>query len=430
MTSSRSENSRREFIRRSAQLAALLGVGTPLLQACGDDDEAGASSTTPTTGTSVSSSPGTTTVSGGSATVPTFEASGREVTEAIADGLSPESGPLRIVNYADYVNPEVVADFEAKYGVKVEITTIDSDSEMLQKVASGAIKADLNHSMASTTINRLIRGGLIQPLNKSYITTFGNVLPVFNDPWYDPGATYSVPYTFFGTGLGFRADRIDPAQIEEWGWNTLWNATEFKGQCSILDDSREALSMAMMRRGSMDVNTVDPAVIDQALADLIELIDLVNIKVNITGYTDIPEGTTTIAHTWSADMITGAQSYLPEGTGPEVLGFWHPPTDSYTIANDSMGVMADAENPVLAHLYLDHLLDNDVAEKNFSWVGYLPALTKLDADYVINAGYVPENLRNCVPTNEDIANGLRYLPLGDEGDKLYEDAWSTFLAGA
>ena len=71
-----------------------------------------------------------------------------------------------------------------------------------------------------------------------------------------------------------------------------------------------------------------------------------------------------------------------------------------------MGVLANAENPVLAHLYLNYLLDNDVAEKNFSWVGYLPAITKLDADYVIAAGYVPEHLRNCVPTNEEIAKAL------------------------
>lgn len=435
MTAPRSENSRREFIRRSAHLAALLGVGTPLLQACGggDDDDDTAAGSDPgsasASSTASGSSTGVTTPSAGSATVPTFESTGREVTESIADGLEPEAGPLRIVNYADYVNPDVVADFEAKYGVKVEITTIDSDAEMLQKVASGAIKVDLNHSMASTSINRLIRGGLIQPLNKTYLTNFGNVLPVYNDPWYDPGATYSAPYTFFGTGIGYRSDRIDAAQIEEWGWNTLWNASEFKGQCSVLEDEREAFAMAMMRKGNFDINTTDQAVIDQALADLTELIDLVNVKVNITGYTDIPEGTTSIAHTWSADMIT-AQAYLPEGTTADVLGFWHPPTEQYTVANDSMGVMADAANPVLAHLYIDFLLDNDVSEKNFSWVGYLPALSKLDADYVIAQGYVPENLRNCVPTNDDIAKGLRYLPLGDEGDKQYEDAWSKFLAGA
>ena len=165
------------------------------------------------------------------------------------------------------------------------------------------------------------------------------------------------------------------------------------------------------------------------MADITELIDLVNIKVNIEAYKDIPEGTTTIAQTWSADMIAGAAGYLPEGESADVLGFWRPPADQYVVTNDSMGVLAAAESPVLAHLYINYLLDNDVAEKNFSYNGYLPALTKLNADFVIEQGYVPENLRACVPTNDDIARGLQFKPLSIEGETLYQDAWSTFSAG-
>ena len=388
-------SSRRDFLARSAQMGVLLGAGVPLLQACGGDSSS----------------------------------SGGKVTKGIADGLEPESGPLRIISYADYVNPDVIADFEKEFGVKVEISTIDTDTESVTKLASGAIKADVNHSMANTSIGNLINGGLLQPLNKSYLTNAGNIVETFQDPWYDPGATYSMPYTYFGTGIGFRADRIDPAKVASQGWDTVWQATDFKGQVSVLDDEREAFVMAMLRRGLIDVNTTDPKVIDQALADVMELIDLVNVKVNIEGYKDIPEGNTTIAHTWSADLIAGAAGYLPEGTTTDVLGFWHPPAGEYVVTNDSMGVMANAEHPVLAHLYINYLLDNDVSEKNFSWVGYLPALTKLDADYVINAGYVPENLRSCVPTAEEIEKGLYYKPLGTEGDALYEAAWSKFTAG-
>lgn len=387
-------SSRRDFLARSAQMGVLLGAGVPLLQACGGGDD-----------------------------------ERTKVSKGIADGLQPEAGPLRLVNYADYVNLEVIADFESKYGVKVEITTFDTDTEATTKLASGAIKGDVHHSMASTSIGNLIAGGLLQPLNKSYLTNFGNVISSFNDPWYDPGAAYSVPYTFFGTGIGYRTDRIDPALVESQGWDTIWNATDFKGQVSVLDDEREAFTMAMLRKGVTDINTTDQAIIDQALADVTELIDLVNVKVNIEGYKDIPEGTTTIAQTWSADLITGAAGYLPDGVTDEVLGFWHPPAGQYVVTNDSMGVLANAEHPVLAHLYLNFLLDNDVAEKNFSWVGYLPAITKLNADYVIAGGYVPEHLRNCVPTDEEIAKGLYMKPLGAAGEKLYEDAWAKFTAG-
>ncbi|MGE0140272.1 MAG: PotD/PotF family extracellular solute-binding protein [Ilumatobacteraceae bacterium] len=388
-------SSRRQFLARTAQLGVLLGAGLPILQACGGDDD---------------------------------DAGGGEVKEPIKDGLEPEKGPLKIFNYADYVNPDVVAGFEDKYGVKVEITTFDTDTESIQKLASGAVKVDLQHSVSAASIYKLIDGGLIRQLNKSYIPNFVNVKSQFKDPFYDKGAAYSVPYTMYTTGIGYRADRVDKAEVEERGWDMIWSP-QYKGEISILDDSRESLFLAMMHKGLFDPNTTDKAVIDQAGADLSELVGLVNIKVNIEGYKDIPEGSTTIAHTWNGDLIGGALSYLPEGTGPEVLGYWYPADNIGPLGNDCMCVLANAENPVLAHLYIDYLLDKTVSELNFTWNGYLPAIEGLDADYLIGQEYVPENLRNAVLTNEQIDKGLRYLALDPDDELVWEDAWSKFTAG-
>lgn len=403
-------------------MGVLLGTGIPLLQACGGSDDGGGN------GGSTDGSGGT---SAGTATT-IFGAdagdSADAVKESIADGLKPEGGPLRLFNYPDYVNPEVVAGFEEKYGVKVEITTFDTDTESIQKLASGAVKVDVQHSVSASTIYKLIGGGLVQPLNRSYLTNFGNIQPSFADPFYDKGAKYSVPYTIYSTGIGYRADRVDAAEVAERGWDMIWNGN-YKGEISILDDSREALFLAMMRKGNFDINTTDPAVIAAAGADLTELIDLVNIKINIEGYKDIPEGSTTIAHTWNADLIGGALNYLPDGTGPEVLGYWYPADNIGPLGNDCMCVMANAESPVLAHLYLDYLLDLAVAELNFTWNAYLPALVGLDADYLIGKGYVPENLRNAVLTTEQIDKGLRYLPLSPDDELIWEDTWSKFTAG-
>ena len=91
----------------------------------------------------------------------------------------------------------------------------------------GFLKADIHHSMVTQSVSNLIAAGLLQPLNRSYLTNFGNVIPTFNDPWYDKGAAYTVPYMFFGTGIGYRTDRIDPAEVEAQGWDALWNANIF-----------------------------------------------------------------------------------------------------------------------------------------------------------------------------------------------------------
>ena len=384
------QRSRRDFLGQSAKLGLLLGTGVPLLQACGGDDAPSKRS------------------------------------DPIPSGKNPEKGPLRIYNYVDYVSPEVIADFEAKYGVKVEMVTFTSNDEAVAKIVSGEVKVDVLHSIANYTVPDLVEGGHLLPLTRGYLDNRGNVIAGFVDPWYDPGGTYTVPYTFFGTGISYRADEIDPAQIEEQGWDALWQATDFKGRVSIIEDSREAISLALMRRGQMIVDTVDPVMIDQSIADLEELIDLVNVRVSIDSYKDIPEGRTAIAQTWSADMITGAINYMPAGTDPSVLGFWHPPAHEYLVNNDNMAIASNAENPVLAHLYLDYLLDNAVAEKNFSWLGYLPAISKLDGDYLVAQGYVPEQLRSCVPTSDDLINGLEFHRLDAAGIPSYARAWAAF----
>lgn len=383
---------RRQFIGQTARLGVLLGAGMPILQACGGDDDQG------------------------------------QVTDRIKDGLEPEAGPLRVFNYADYVNPDTVASFEDQYGVKVEITTFDVDAEAITKLSNGSVEVDVHNSAAPNTLGRLIAAGIIQPLNKSYIPNIANLLPSFTDPWYDKGSVYTVPYTVFSSGIAYRTDFVDAAQVEAMGWDILWDPA-YKGVTSILDDYREGIAMALLRNGVTDVNTTDTALIEQAGNDLRELVDLMNIKVNIEAYKDIPEGATHLAHTWSGDMLAGAYSYLPEGTDPSVLGWWYPPSGVGVVNNDCIAVTANAKNPVLAHLYINHLLDRANAEENFSWNGYLPPIQGLDADYLIANEYAPENLRAAVLTDDVIAKGLRFEPLPVDADRVWEDTWSKFTAG-
>ncbi len=104
--------SRRQFLGRSAALAvAAAGVG-PLLAACGGDDDGGSSGG----GGGADALAGT---PENPVTLPIFDDN-----PAIADGLAPETGTLKIFNYPDYINEEVIAAFEEEYGVTVEVTTL------------------------------------------------------------------------------------------------------------------------------------------------------------------------------------------------------------------------------------------------------------------------------------------------------------------
>ena len=116
-------------------------------------------------------------------------------------------------------------------------------------------------------------------------------------------------------------------------------------------------------------------------------------------------------------------------TPPTVLSYWFQPTGG-PIFNDCICVAANAEKPVLAHRFLNFMLDNDVAYENFvDYVGYQPPITAIDADKLFNDEVLPPNLRNTVVNHEEYANGNAYLTLSAEGQRLWDRSWATFRNG-
>jgi spermidine/putrescine transport system substrate-binding protein len=158
------------------------------------------------------------------------------------------------------------------------------------------------------------------------------------------------------------------------------------------------------------------------------MIGAVNVKVSIDGYKDIPEGRATVAQMWTGDIVSALQ-YLPEGTKPDVLGFWYPNDRKGIVNNDCMAVLAKAKHPVLAHLLINFLLDPANATDNYTFVGYQPALSATTADVLKKSVSMPDQLQTSLMTDSDVKNGYRILSLVPDVDKIYEDTFATFKAG-
>jgi spermidine/putrescine transport system substrate-binding protein len=345
---------------------------------------------------------------------------------AIADGLEPESGGvLKVFNYAEYLSPDVLAAFEEEYGVPVEVTTFVTQDEAVAKLRTAGINFDVYFPTVDI-IGKIVAGKLLQPLNHSYLPNLGNAWPQLQEPFYDLGSQYTVPYVAFTTGIGYRTDVVSTVPAN--GWDLLWD-TAHRGKVYLLEDPREALSLALLRDGRIDLNTEDPAAIQAAGAMLATLVDEVNVKVGITAYQLLADGQASVHHCWSGDIVN-AQYYLPEDVGPEVLGYWFPESRRGPVGTDTMAIPATAEKPVLAHLFLNYLLDNDVAMENFGYTGYQPALTVATPELLVSDGYVPENLASAVITPEHYRDGFQELQLSAAGEALWLDEWAKFRAGS
>ena len=309
---------RRTFIKRAGGAAAGLSIPA-LLAACG--------STTPVAPSSGSSSGAS---SGASSAAPAKLGPGGlplarpdapltlpiyADNKPIASGMQPEKGPLQLYNWIDYINQDVVKAFEKKYNVKVQISTFDTIDEAVAKLDSGAVQFDV-FVPELVYLEQLVVGKILQPINLSYIPNLkANVWPSLNSPWYDVGARYTVPYTIYTTGIGWRTDKLpgfNPANASA-PWSSLWTeGPKISGKVGMLDDQHEGLTMGLLHNGITDVNTEDPAHINAAQKSIQQLVSTTNLKFDTNEYQRLADGSLWLHQAWSGDMAV-IPSYAAEG---------------------------------------------------------------------------------------------------------------------
>ena len=347
---------------------------------------------------------------------------------AIESGLSPERGStLRIYNYSDYLSPRMLKDFEEKYGVDIRLSTFNDADEALTKIASKRLEFDL-YFPSYDSLGRLVQADLLRPLNQDYLPNAKNLWPGFRDPWYDQGSRYTAPYTIYSTGIGWRTDMIpdDIAALDN-PYDSFWD-TAYKGNLAILDDWHTAMAMVLLRNGQLDINSTDPDDIAMVRKQLLELSDTMKPKVTIGMYTELPAGQYGLCQMWSGDAIN-TQYYLPKGKSVDIMRYWYPEDGRGEVDNDLVVCLAQGKNPVAAHVFINDLMDEKIAETNFGFTGYQPPLTVFTPDSLVSKGYVPENLASAVVTEKDFETGVPLLQLPAAADAAYHRIWQELKAG-
>ncbi len=402
---------RRQFLQR----AALLAAGTPALVAFLDACSKGGQSTSaPTLKIASPQNPVKWDIAGDN--------------QPIADGLAPEKGAtLQLYSYADYIAPDALKSFEDRYAVKVQVSTFNDTDEALTKIRGGNVDYDLFFP-SYDQISRLVTGGLVRPLNHSYITNIKNVWPFFANPWYDQEWRYTVPYTVYTTGLGWRTDQV-PADIGAQAnpYAALWDPA-YKNKTAVIDDWHTAMAMVLLKLGITDVNTSSADDLKKLGDELTALVSATSPKVTVTMYSDLPAGQISLSQMWSGDIIN-AVNYLPEGTQPDILRYWFPADGKGLVDNDLIVLLRGGKNPVLGHLFLNHMLETEVAKQNFQQIGYQPPQVSLNPDSLVSDGLVPENLKSAIVRPEYFDVGYRLLELDAANDAAWHNVWRGFKAG-
>jgi spermidine/putrescine transport system substrate-binding protein len=413
--------SRREFLRRAGATGIALPSLAAILAACGEEGGGGGGTTSgPSEGLQLARPDNPITLPVTADNPP------------IADGLSPEGGPLKIFGYNDYIWKKILNGFSDEYGVDVEYTVFDTPEQMVAKVQSNGSDFDIIVTVTLENVGKLAQGGLIQPLNKTYIPNLAaNVWDVFQSPFYDVGAQYTVPYAVYTTGIGWRDDVVpDDIAAMDNPYDILWDE-RFAGQTHLLNGSRDTLAAALLRMGA-DVNAEDPAVLEDAKQMLLDGVQAMNWKFDHVDYNEL--GAFDIHQTWSGQVYY-YQWFLPKGLDIGAFSYVWPPKAvggrSGIITNDAFAIPKGAASPVLAHAMIDWMLDQANAEPNYlSYEGFQPPLKALTPDYILSTGSVPENLANILIAEEDFALGVQELELAPTVNQLYQQIYQEVTGGA
>jgi len=345
----------------------------------------------------------------------------------IADGrLAEQDAVLQICAWAGRIAAECMQKFSRKFRCQVQLTTFDSMAEAMATIAAKRPRFDVFLGAPLNMLGTLIGRNLIQPLNQSYIPNISQVWQQFTNPFYDQDWQYTVPYTIYTTGIGWRKDLVDAdpyAMVN--GWELLWQA-KYNGRVAILNDYREVISLGLLVDGITDLNTADPRLINGAAQSLSQLAALVRPRLDNNAYTDLADGSNWIQHAWSGQIAAAAKN-LPAHTPPDALGYWFPPSGLGPVANDTMTVPRSSQNPVLAHLFLNFMLDLPNALANADGIGYLQPLTWMTPHRLVRDGILPASLISTAVLENDLLQGPKELQLPTAADALWQQAWQSVV---
>jgi spermidine/putrescine transport system substrate-binding protein len=348
----------------------------------------------------------------------------------IPDGLPPESNAtLRVLAWSRRVSPQCLDAFAKQFNCGVQLTSFRTMSQAISAIADRHASFDVFIGAPANRTAILVSGQLIRPLTRSYLPNISQLWPRLSSPYYDVHLQYTVPYSVYTTGIAWRKDMLGADLFaSQAGWSFPWQVA-YRHKVAILDDYREALCLAMLATGGTNLNVTDPLLIDQAGRALLTRMNLVAAVIDNEASQGLGSGRTPIHQAWSGQAVAAAAD-LPPGVPAELIGYWFPPNGQGPVGNDTGTILRGARHPVLAHLFLNFLLDPANALVNIKHTGFTQPLTALPAEFLIRKGAIPASLASAVvlPTFYDA--GLKEFELPDPVNQLWRQQWQLVLHAA
>lgn len=266
---------------------------------------------------------------------------------------------IHVWNWNDYIAPQVLSDFEAASGIKVDYHTYSSAEQLNQLLRDGT-PVDIAVP-SQNALPALIAAGLLQPLqreklpNRQYLEQRLNAKLLA----YDPGNRYAVPYLWGMSGLAVNT-RLAEAALggpvpNTWGLLFDPALHDKLASCGIglLDAPEETYAALLAFQQGRSLAETTPRQLQRAHASLQALRPKLR-YINSERYLDdLNSGQLCVTMAWAGDAVAAAAA----GQSVQFLI----PQEGATLFIDSLVIPASAARADLAHRFIDFLLQPKVA---------------------------------------------------------------------
>ncbi|MDY4693887.1 MAG: extracellular solute-binding protein [Blautia sp.] len=289
---------------------------------------------------------------------------------------------LKIYNAGEYIDMNLVEEFEKKYNCSVVYETFESNEMMYTKLSGGETYDVLIPS--DYMIQRLIKAEYLQALDWKLIPNKKNLMDEVLNKSYDPGNRYSCPY-FWGTvGILYDKTVVDKADLQE-GWNILRNP-KYKGNIYMYDSERDSFMIALKALG-YSMNTTDEKEIEEAYQWLIEQRDTMDpIYAGDDVIDNMISGNRAMAVVYSGD----ASYIISENPNME----YFTPEQGTNLWYDAMVITKDCNEVELAHDFINFMISDQSALSNTEEIGYTSTV-KSAFDNMVSGTY--EGITSYIP---------------------------------
>lgn len=327
------------------------------------------------------------------------------------------SKELNLFVWTEYIPPDVQECFELVYGIKVNRDEYSANEEMYAKLSAGGTAYDLVQP-TDFIVSLMVRQGLLQKLDKSKLAIMNNFDPNYLNLSFDPGNEYTLPYQAGTDAIVYNADKVKAPPAS---WADLWKP-EYAGKMVFLDDSRATIGLVLLTLG-YDVNTKDPAQLDQAKTKLKELAPGIKLFDSDSPKTALIAGDVDLGMTWTGE------AFLAQQENPAITYVY--PTEGAILWQDNYAIPKDAPNLDAAYAWLNYTMQGDVfwmMLRDFPYTNPDKAaleFAKTNQKDLYDA-YMNSPITNTPP--EALKAGHRIEDVGD-ALPLYDQIWTEIKGG-